>query len=89
MKARTRTEIGEYVVEDPEVCHGQLTVKGTRILIKDLLHYVAEGKDWDWICEAFDQKVSHDVIAEAVRLAGDALTGGASKRRTAKRQRAA
>lgn len=89
MKARKRREMGEYVVADPEVCHGQLTVKGTRILVKDLLYYVAEGKDWDWICSAFDQKVSHDVIGEAVRLAGDAPIGGVLKEKTGKRQRAA
>jgi uncharacterized protein (DUF433 family) len=89
MKPNKRREMGKYVVADPEVCHGQLTVKGTRILIKDLLYYVAEGKDWDWICSAFDQKVSHDVIAEAVRLAGDALLGGSPTGRTARRQRAA
>lgn len=89
MKSRRRKEMGEYIVADPEICHGQLTIKGTRILVKDLLYYVADGKDWDWICSAFDRKVSREAIAEAVRLAGDALVGRTPKRRTDKRQRAA
>lgn len=89
MKAQRRIEMGDYVVTDPEICHGQLTIKGTRILVKDVLSYVADGKDWDWICSAFDRKVSRDAIAEAVRLAGNALVRGTPKRKTEKRQRAA
>lgn len=89
MKAHRRKEIGEYVVADPEICHGQLTIKGTRILVKDVLYYVADGKNWDWICSAFDRKVSREAIAEAVRLAGDALVRGTPKRKPDKRQRAA
>jgi uncharacterized protein (DUF433 family) len=89
VKAHRRKEFGDYVVADPEICHGQLTIKGTRILVKDLLYYVAEGKDWDWICSAFDRKVGRDAIAEAVRLAGDALVRETPKRKPDKRQRAA
>lgn len=89
MKGHGRKEMGRYVVADPEICHGQLTIKGTRILIKDLLYYVADGKDWDWICSAFDRKVSRDAIAEAVRLAGDALVRETQKRKPDKRQQAA
>ena len=89
MKSRKRRVLGEYIVADPEICHGQLTIKGTRILVRDLLCYVADGKDWDWICSAYDQKVSRNAIAEAVRLAGDALVGGSAGQKAAKRQRAA
>ena len=89
MKAQRRKEMGDYVVADPEICHGQLTIKETRILVKDVLYYVADGKDWGWICSAFDRKVSRDAIAEAVRLAGDALVRGTPKPKPDKRQRAA
>jgi uncharacterized protein (DUF433 family) len=89
MKERRRKELGEYVVADPEICHGKPTIKGTRILVRDVLDYVADGKDWDWISWAYDGKVSRAAIAEAVRLAGDALVNGTDRRRTAKRQRAA
>ena len=84
-----RKELGDYIVVDPEICHGQITVKGTRILVKDVLHYVAEGRDWDWICSAFDGKINRKAIAEAVHLAGDALISKTSRRKPARPQRAA
>jgi len=89
MRLPKRRGTGKYVVADPEICHGQLTIKGTRILVKDVLYYVADGMDWNWICAAFDQKVNHEAIAEAVRLAGDALVRETSRERPEKRQRAA
>jgi len=71
MKARKRKELGQYIVVDPEICHGQLTFKGTRILVKSVLYYVAQGKDWDWISQAYLGKVSREAIAEAVGLASE------------------
>jgi uncharacterized protein (DUF433 family) len=47
MRRGKRREYGEYIVSDPEICHGQLTFKGTRIMVKSVLFYVAEGKDWE------------------------------------------
>jgi len=69
MRARKRKELGHYIVADPEICHGQLTFKGTRIMVKSVLHYVAQGKDWDWISQEYFGKVSREAIAEAVSLA--------------------
>jgi len=89
MKSTRRKEMGHYVVADPEICHGQLTIRGTRILVKDILCYVADGRDWDWICSALDGKVTREAIAEAVRLAADALVRGTSKLKADKRLRAA
>jgi uncharacterized protein (DUF433 family) len=92
MKASTRRELGQYLVADPEICHGQLTFKGTRILVKSVLYYVAQGKDWDWIStECFD-RVNREAIAEAVELAALALTEKIHKEQrgeTEKRRRAA
>ena len=73
MKASKRVALGEYVVADPEVCHGQLTFKGTRIMVKSVLFYVGQGKDWDWISQEYFGKVSREAVAEAVRLANNAL----------------
>lgn len=73
MKVRKRTEFGQYIVADPDICHGQLTFKGTRIMVKSILYYVAKGKDWDWISQEYYGKVSREAIAEAVSLASDAL----------------
>ena len=73
MRTHERKELGEYIVADPEICHGQLTFTGTRILVKSVLFHVARGKDWDWISGEYRGKVGHEAIAEAVSLASDAL----------------
>ena len=39
-----RVELGEYVVADPEICHGQLTFKGTRIMVKSVLFLRRSGE---------------------------------------------
>ena len=83
MRARKRKELGQYIVADPEICHGQLTFKGTRIMVKSVLHYVAQGKDWDWISQAYLGKVSREAIAEAVSLASEALLEKMGERRRA------
>jgi uncharacterized protein (DUF433 family) len=74
MKVHYRTEFGRYLVADPEICHGQLTFKGTRILVKSVLYYVAQGKEWDWIMTECFSRVTREAIAEAVELAALALT---------------
>ncbi len=73
MRTRRRKELGQYIVADLEICHGQLTFKGTRIMVKSVLYYAAQGKDWDWISQAYFGKVSREAIAEAVSLASQAL----------------
>jgi uncharacterized protein (DUF433 family) len=91
MRAAKRRELGQYIVADPEICHGQLTFKGTRILVKSVLYYVAQGKDWGWITTECFGRVNREAIAEAIELAARALTekidkeqrGEADKRRRA------
>jgi len=92
MKASKRRELGLYIVADPEICHGQLTFKGTRILVKSVLYFVAQGKDWDWISTECFGKVNREAIAEAVDLAARALAEKIDKEQqgeTEKRRRAA
>jgi uncharacterized protein (DUF433 family) len=58
--------IGRFVVADPEICHGQPTFRGTRILVADVLEQVAAGVAWETIAEEWRGDVSSDAIAEAV-----------------------
>lgn len=86
MKSRKRIEFGEYIVSDPEICGGDLTFKGTRIFVKDVLHMLEDGWDWDRISWAWDGRVSHEAIAEAIKLARQALLdekNGEKRRRAA------
>jgi uncharacterized protein (DUF433 family) len=60
--------MGRYVVTDPEICHGKPTFRGTRILVADVLEQIADGLAWETIIEEWRGSISHEAIAEAVRL---------------------
>lgn len=83
MKAAKRKEYGQYIVSDPEICGGQLTFKGTRIFVKDVLEMVAQGWSWDKISEAWFGRIGPEAITEAVALANNALFQQTDKRRRA------
>ena len=84
MKTPKRIEFGEYVVSDPEICHGHLTFKGTRVLVADVLWCLAEGKSWDWISDGY-HGLPRQAIAEAAKLAGEALIENAEAMRQPKK----
>ena len=65
--------IGRYIVTDPDICHGQPTFRGTRIMVWQVLEQVAHGMAWETIEEEWRGKVSKEAIAEAVRLASHAF----------------
>ncbi len=33
----------QYLTSDPQICHGQLCVKGTRVFVTNILDSLAEG----------------------------------------------
>ena len=65
--------LGRYVVADPAICHGQPTFRGTRIFVSDVLDDVARGMAWEAIIERWHGSIEKEAIAEAVRLAREAL----------------
>ena len=72
MKAlkRKRVKLGQYIVVDPDICHGMPTFVGTRIMVNQVLEMVAEDAPWEEIIREYDGAISRAAIAEAVRLAG-------------------
>jgi uncharacterized protein (DUF433 family) len=64
---------GRHIVADPGICHGKLTFRGTRIFVDTVLEQVAEGLAFEAISENWGGKVTPQAIAEAVRLAHEAL----------------
>jgi len=68
-----RREIGEYLVIDPNICHGKMTFKGTRIFVEDVLDMVSKGMDWDYIIGEYRGSITKEAIMEAVRLVGEAF----------------
>jgi uncharacterized protein (DUF433 family) len=71
--------IGRYIVTDPEICHGQPTFRGTRVMVQHVLEQVADGMDWESIIAEWRGRISKEAIAEAVSLAGQAFLDHASE----------
>jgi uncharacterized protein (DUF433 family) len=68
-----RVELGDYVVADPEICHGKPTYKGTRIMVWQILQDLARGETVDEVVRAWGGRVSREAVLETIRLAGGAL----------------
>jgi len=79
----TRRTFGEYLVADPNICHGRLTFKGTCILVEDVLDMVSKGMNWDDIISEWHGSLTREAIMEAVSLAGEAYGEKKEKRRKA------
>ncbi len=65
--------LGRYIISDPAICHGEPVFRGTRILVKDVLEQIAIGMAWEAVIEEWQGSLSREAIAEAIRLARDAL----------------
>ena len=68
-----RKTLGRYLVVDSQICHGQPTFRGTRILVKDVLEQVAQSMAWKSITKQWRGAINQEAIAEAVRLANKAF----------------
>ena len=67
-------EIGSYLISDPEVYHGELTFKGTRIPVRTILTFVGMGESIDELHSGYDHpRMYREAIQEAVTLAKQAL----------------
>ena len=61
-------EIGHYLVVDPEICHGKLTFKGTRIPVATVLTFLATGDSIESILKNWP-RLKREAVEEAVHLA--------------------
>ncbi len=68
-----RKLLGRHIVIDPKICHGQLTFRGTRIFVADVLDQVARGLAWESIVDSWGGSITAEAIAEAVSLSRKAL----------------
>lgn len=59
---------GRYIVSDPDVCHGKLTFRGTRVMVADVLEQIADGLAWETIIEEWHGSITKEAIAEALNL---------------------
>jgi uncharacterized protein (DUF433 family) len=65
---RYRVELGRHIVADPQICGGQPTFKGTRIMVWVILEQLEAGMTWDEIVAEWPGKVSRPAIAEAIAI---------------------
>jgi uncharacterized protein (DUF433 family) len=68
MPRNRRKILGKFIVADPEICHGQPTFLGTRILVTQVLNQVAKDMPWDRIVQEWRGSITKEAIAEAVEL---------------------
>ena len=68
----SRVEIGEHLVIDPEICHGQMTFRGTRVPVDTVFAYLAFGYSIDMLRLSWPE-LTRPAIEEAITLAGQAL----------------
>ena len=64
----------DRIVRDPEICGGQPTVRGTRVLVTVILDYLREGYSFDEILESFPSITRQD-IQEIIAYAKDMISG--------------
>jgi len=43
----------QFLTSDPQVCHGQLCAKGTRVFVTNILDSLAEGAGRDLILKSY------------------------------------
>ena len=53
MGGMKRVEINQYIVADPEICHGKPTFKGTRVMVWQVLEMLKGGASKKEITRAF------------------------------------
>ncbi|MBK8938271.1 MAG: DUF433 domain-containing protein [Polyangiaceae bacterium] len=66
----------DRIVRDPAICGGQPTVRGTRVLVRTILGYLAHGEPAERIVAEFPSLTTDDVraiIAFAARSASEDL----------------
>ena len=62
----------EYIISDPQICHGQLCAKGTRVLVNNILDSLAEGASREEILRSYPSLTPEHIdaaIAYAAELA--------------------
>jgi uncharacterized protein (DUF433 family) len=67
-----RVEIGNYLVIDPEICHGQMTFKGTRVPVDTVPTSLAKGYSVDQLLRSWPE-LTRPAVEEAIYLASQSL----------------
>ena len=58
----------ERISSDPEVCHGKVCIKGTRVMVSVILDNLAEGSTFDEIVAEYPT-ITHEDIQASIQYA--------------------
>ncbi|MFW6151511.1 MAG: DUF433 domain-containing protein [Verrucomicrobiota bacterium] len=53
----------ERIVIDPDVCHGQPCIRGTRVMVSNILNLLSNGAAIEEVLEAYPQLRREDIYA--------------------------
>jgi uncharacterized protein (DUF433 family) len=60
----------DYIIIDPETCHGKACIRGTRVMVSVILDNLAAGISIDEILESYPS-LSREAIRAAVAYAAE------------------
>ena len=64
----------DLIIRDPEICGGAPVIKGTRVLVMDILDWIKEGKNFEEILENYPT-INREDIREIISYAQDIISG--------------
>ena len=67
-----KIEVGNYLVIDPEVYHGEIIFKGTRIPVKTVMTFLQLGDSIDDILAGYPN-LTKEAVEEVIQMATEAL----------------
>lgn len=68
----TRKQLGKYLIVDPEICHGKLVFKGTRVPVSTVLTFLAMGDSIHDILRNWPQ-LKREYVEEAIHFASQLI----------------
>ena len=65
--------VNNYIITDPEICHGKPTFKGTRIMVSTILQLLGAGMSIDEIRKDYYPQLSRESILSVFDYASKLL----------------
>ena len=70
-----RIEINKYIIADNNICHGQPTFKGTRIMVWQVIDLLAAGVPINEIIKDYFPSLNKEAILAALAYASETIGG--------------
>lgn len=61
--AQSDSKANGRIVTDPDICHGKPTIRGTRIMVVNILSMLSGGASFEEIGQAYPQLAREDIQA--------------------------